>query len=173
MPRVRLRIATLVMFALPAANAQADAVIRSQAMRASTIAEYFIDEGRVRLELEIGMGDLDAFRNLLPDKILERMGQHATPLTERLPEFFSNDLVIALEDGAALPGRILEMKSRSRIRRDEISGAPLPVKGEEETVIFAVLEYAMPGRPRSLELRGPRMPAPVSIGYVVYHGLFP
>ena len=173
MPRVHLLIATLVMLALPAANAQADAVIRSQAMRASTIAEYFIDEGHVRLELEIGMGDLEAFRNLLPEKILERMEQDATPLAERLPEFFSNDLVIALEDGEPLTGRILEMKSRSRVRRDEISGAPLPVKGEEETVIFAVLEYALPRRVRSLELRGPRTQTPLSIGYVVYHGLIP
>jgi len=51
----------------------ADALIRPQAMFANSIAEIFVEESNVRVELEIGMGDIVAFRNLLPDAIYERM----------------------------------------------------------------------------------------------------
>lgn len=45
----------------------ADAIVRSRAMFADTIAEYFVEDDHVRLELEIGSNDIGAFRNLLPD----------------------------------------------------------------------------------------------------------
>ena len=52
----------------------ADAIVRTQAMFASTIAEYYVEEDRIRLELEIGAADLEAFRNLLPDEIYQKLG---------------------------------------------------------------------------------------------------
>jgi len=45
----------------------ADAIVRSQAMFADTIAEYFIEDDHVRLELEIGSNDVGPFRHLLTD----------------------------------------------------------------------------------------------------------
>ncbi len=47
----------LMLVALPI-TAFADALIVSQAMFASTIAEYFVEEDHVRVELEIGDGDI-------------------------------------------------------------------------------------------------------------------
>ncbi|MEE9148340.1 MAG: hypothetical protein V3U27_13175 [Candidatus Tectomicrobia bacterium] len=52
----------------------ADAIVRSQAMKASTIAEFFIEEDHVRVELEVGLNDLPAFQNILPDTLYEKMG---------------------------------------------------------------------------------------------------
>ena len=46
-------------------------------MPAGTIAEFFIEEGRIRVELEIGLENLPVFRNLLPDEIYE-ISSHAT-----------------------------------------------------------------------------------------------
>ena len=54
-------------------RAAADAMVRSQAMFANTIAEYFVEEGRVRVELEIGLDDLETFRDLLPDELLAKL----------------------------------------------------------------------------------------------------
>ncbi len=107
-----------------------DAIIRTQAMLASTIAEFYIEDGRVLLELEIGSEDLQAFRNLFPDEIYERLGHPPRAVTERLLEFFEEDLVIAVEDGGPLRGRILEMGPRPRVKRDEITGEPLPAVGD-------------------------------------------
>ena len=54
---------------------QGDALVVTRAMTASTVAEIFIDEDAVRVELEIGVTDLEAFVNLVPDELLERMGR--------------------------------------------------------------------------------------------------
>jgi len=145
--------------------------MRSQAMFASTIAEYFVEQDRVRLELEIGLSDLDAFRNLLPDDLHEKLGHAPRPLSERLAEFFEENLVIATEDGTPLPGRPLAIESRTRVRRDEISGEPLRAEGEEEdTVLFVELEYLLPEAAPVLDIRGLRSGARASVGFVVYHG---
>ena len=40
-----------------------DAMIVSKAMTASTIAEIFVEEDGIRVEMEIGVADLEAFDN--------------------------------------------------------------------------------------------------------------
>ena len=71
---------------LAPARARPDALVWTQAMFATTIAEYFIEEGRVLVELEIGLDDLEAFRNLLPDEIYAKLGHPPAPLPERLAQ---------------------------------------------------------------------------------------
>jgi len=157
----------LLLPALPAVPI-GDAIVRTQAMRAGTIAEFFIEEDRIRVELEIGLADLAAFRNLLPDEIYEGMGNLPHPLRERMPRFFRDDLEIIAGDGETLEGYIVEIGPRERIRRDEITGEPLPTDGgNEEIVVFARLEYQLLGHPEKLKIRSPGSTA--SVGFVVYH----
>ena len=52
----------LVAFSL-ARPVWADAVIAPQAMTATTIAEFFVGDGVIRVELEIGASHLPAFRD--------------------------------------------------------------------------------------------------------------
>jgi hypothetical protein len=158
----------LVLLLAPA-RARPDALVWTQAMFAATIAEYFIEEGRVLVELEIGLDDLEAFRNLLPDEIHDKLGQASAPLSERLEHFFAQDLAIVADDGPPLAGRLLEIGPRDRVKRDGITGEALPVpEGEEEVVVFARLEYRLPGKPATLTLLGPRGPKPASVGFVAY-----
>ena len=84
-----LRLITLVVGMVLSCATSADAIIRSQAMYAGTIAEYYIQQGEIRVELEIGLQDLQNFRNLMPDEIYQEMGHAPRPLVERLVEFFS------------------------------------------------------------------------------------
>lgn len=151
------------------APAAADAIVRTMAMRASTIAEISLEEGRAEVELEIGLADLEAFRNLMPDEIYERLGNDPEPLRERFGRFFTEDLVLTADGGPPLPGRILEMEARPRVRRDEITGEPLPAAGEDpEQVVFARLEYLLPGRPATVTLGG-RVARATGVGFVAYH----
>jgi hypothetical protein len=145
--------------------------MRTRAMLASTIAEYFVEPGRVRVELEIGLADVPAFENLLPDDVLRELGRDPAPRVERLARFFEHDLVVAA-DGGALPGRLVEIGPRPRLVRDDITGAALPAPegSEPETVIFARLEYPFSGEPQRLQLFGPRAGPPASVGFVAYHG---
>jgi hypothetical protein len=168
--RILLRLGLVCLCAgLLPTGAPGDAIIRTQAMLASTIAELFVEESRVYVELEIGLSDLEAFHNLLPDEIYEKLGNPPLPLGERLPRFFGEDLAIAGDDGEPLPGRILDIRPRPRVRRDEVTGEPLAQIQEEELVIFARLEYALSGEPSTLTFLGPPGGNRASIGFVAYH----
>ena len=145
----------------------------TRAMTASTIAQIYIEEDAVAIELEIGVSDLRGFRNLLPDAIYERLGYEPEPIARRLPRFFREDLTIRPDGGLPVSGRVVDMAARPRVRRDEITGEPLPlVDGEGETVIYARLVYPLDRRPAVLNIAPPRTKvggAAANIGFVVYH----
>ena len=82
--------------------AHGDALVQSQAMKASNIAQYYIEDQQVRVELEIGLESLPAFRNLMPDGIYREMGFGDDMIEQRLPRFFEQDLAL-LVDGEPLP----------------------------------------------------------------------
>ncbi len=149
--------------------AAGDAIVRSNALQASTIAEFFIEEHQILLELEIGGVDLAAFRNLMPDAIYERLGQSPRPRAERLEEFFARDLAILGPQGEPLSGRVLEIGPQDRVVRDIITGEPVaPKEGEAPaTVVMARLVYPFEGQPKTLTFSGP---PDASLGFVVYHG---
>ena len=107
-------------------RAAADAIVVSRAMEASTIAEIFIEDDSLRMELEIGIGDLAAFRNLLPDDIYSKMGYDPEPLSARIRRFFAGDLTIRPGRSDPLSGRITTIEPRARIIRDSVTGEPLP-----------------------------------------------
>ncbi len=162
-----------LLVSLPADLMQADPLMITRAMTASTIAQIYIEEDAVTIELEIGVSDLRGFRNLLPDAIYERLGYEPEPIARRLPRFFREDLTIRPDGGLPIPGRVVEMAARPRVRRDEITGEPLPlVDGEGETVIYARLVYPLDRRPAVLNIAPPRTKvggAAANIGFVVYH----
>jgi len=158
----------LTLLAWPMA-AVADAIVVSQAMFASTIAEYFVEEDHVMVELEIGMNDLPAFRNLLPDGIFQKMGYSPEPIEDRLEQFFSRDMAIYSE-GAPLKGHVINMGPESRVKRDPVTGEALPADTEEpEVVIVATLVYPFEQKPDSLTLTAPSVTGMASIGFVLYH----
>ena len=150
-----------------APDAHADAIVRSQAMSASNIAEFYVDERGVRVELEIGLDDLESFENLLPDPLYEKLSNETKPLKERLPLFFQQDLVITVDDGEPIPGYVIEMGPQERTRRDEVTGEPLPSDADApEIVISAKLLYPFETQPTSLTFINGRSR---SIGFVAYH----
>jgi len=158
----------LLLIAFPIA-AIADAIVVSQAMFASTIAEYFVEEDHIRVELEIGMGDLEAFRNLLPDAIYQEMGHKPEPVSERLKLFFERDFAL-YSNGAPIKGYIANMGPETRIKRDPVTGEEMPEDGTEpEVVIAATLMYSFENQPDSLTLASPGMTGLVGIGFVLYH----
>jgi hypothetical protein len=147
----------------------ADALVVSRAMFADTIAEYYVEDDLVRLELEIGQKDIGAFRNLLPDDLYRRLGYGETSHAERLARFTSRDVAI-LQGDAPLQGKITMLGPAERPRRDEITGEPLPTPEDQtEIVIRATIEYRFVERPQSLTLIAPRETGQANIGFVLYH----
>jgi hypothetical protein len=158
--------------ALPS-RLDSDAIMVTKAMTASTIAEIYIEKDAIRVELEIGVPDLEGFRDLLPDAIYEKLGHDPKPLANRLADFFREDLVFQQDGGAPLAGKVEAMEGRRRVPRDEVTGEPLPVADDEgEPVIFATLVYPLRGKPKVLTLQPPRDErgnANANIGFIVYH----
>lgn len=149
--------------------ARADAIIRTDAMLATTIAEYFVEADGITVELEIGFPDVEAFKNILPDALYKQIEKTSSPLKQRLEHFVSHDLRIT--DGSGpLPGTLVTIEPRRRIKRDEISGEPLPLTEEDtEQVVFTRLFYAYRNKAEQLTFHGLKAPSKAIIGYVVYH----
>jgi len=151
-------------------SVSADAIIRSEAMFASTIVEMSADEAGLTIDLEIGLNDLNAFRNLLPDGIYTELGFQPEPLAERLRHFSAQDFVVGVDGGERLQARIVAMGPEERVRRDSITGEPLASKeGEQETVVRARLFYAFEKRPDSITFGVGAIVGGAGIGYVFYH----
>lgn len=158
----------LIMIAglLPMAAA-GDAIIRTQAMFASTIAELYVEKTSVRLEMEIGLADIGAFRSLLPDDIHQQLGFDAAPMSARVARFLDSEFVI-FADGELLDGELLRIGPAERVRRDDITGEPLPAAAEPETVINATFLWMLDKQPQQIEF-GLALPDAASVGFVVYH----
>jgi hypothetical protein len=150
----------------------ADAVVRTQAMGASTIAEIFIEAESIRVELEIGQADLPAFQAVLPDEIRALLGFEPEAMKARLAHFFAEGMAIEADDSPPIVGRLVSIEGRERLRRDEVSGEVRARREDEpeEMVIFVVLEYPLTGEPRDLAIHGLRGSRPTSVGFVAYHG---
>jgi len=146
----------------------ADALVQNQAMKASTIIEFYIDEDGVRAELEIGANALEGFKNLLPDAIYRQFNYGDEAYNQRLQTFFSKELSLLTGDETYLTGQLLSIGPAKRILRDPINGTPLPIQDDAPEVIEATLYYSFPkGKlPEQLIFLSP--PAR-DIGFVAYH----
>jgi hypothetical protein len=155
-------------------TAQADAIMRSQAMLANTIAEIYVEETGMIVELEIGTADLPAFKNLLPDAIYSDLGYGEEPLIARLKQFSEQDLRFIATDANGnqqpLLGLITEIRPDERLQRDPVTGETIPSKeGENEAVIRVRLLYAFDSPPANLFFgTGPALTR-VAVGFVLYH----
>ncbi len=164
----------LLSAAMAPLTALGDALMVAQARTAATIADFFVDQQGIRVEIEVGARDLGAFRNVLPDGAYEKLGHEPSSAAERIKTFFEQDWVIRTDDSAPLVGRVVRLLPKKRISRDEITGEPLPVQPEDpENVLLVELAYSWNDPPKSLSLQPPmgddgRMPT-ANVGFVLYH----
>lgn len=156
-------------------RADADALVVTRAMQASTIAEVFIEGEQIRVKIEVGAADVDYFANALPDELYEKITGQTQPLEKRLRSFFESDWQI-LADGESLTGRLEHVVPAKRVVRDEVTGETLATQPKDaEVVIRVTLCYQLEGRPQTLTIRPPRIGDNVtaSIGFVCYHDGLP
>lgn len=134
-----------------------------------------IEERDVRIQIEIGVQDIAAFANLLPNELDEKVTGEAQPLEERLRTFLESEWQIRA-DGQALAGQLEQLVPAKRVVRDEVTGEALAEQsGDAEVVIRLVLHYPLTSHPRSISIRPPLTDnAPVAnIGFVCYHKRLP
>ena len=158
-----------------ATRTDADALVVTKAMQATTIAEIYITKSEVRIELEVGAADLAAFAELLPEGIYATLSAPDVPYEQRVEYFFRTRLTIQDESAQLLQGHIDSLTARRRIARDAITGDPLPEQPTDaELVVFAVLVYQLENLPKRLTIRSfPNASSVANIGFVCYHNDLP
>ncbi len=96
----------LLVFLILVQSARADWVNLTGAQSAPNIAEIYVEDGHIRLVLEIYVGDLDKFVNLLPDDFLKASGIEPPPIKERMRRFSEETFQFFTEDKKRLQAEL-------------------------------------------------------------------
>lgn len=166
-------------------RARADWVNLGGAEVAPNIAEIFVQDDGVRVMLEVFVGDLKLFSDLVPAAWMAESGIQAPPDKDRLKRFSQHGLTIRPDGGARLRADRIEVDRRLRIDRasplagtlDPYSGRTQPTPPDDPRVMYVELFYPfVAGRPKTLLIAPPVDEAgatKVTIGAVVFHRAVP
>jgi len=149
---------------------------------APNIAEIRVLKDSVEVSLEVYVGNLEVFQDLLPDTWFKGGAAKGRPAeAERLRLFAETGLQVRA-DGKLLEASVVLAEPRRRIDRladfarsaGQLTGTQIiPKPPEDDRVFYVELIYPFDGQPAELEFSPPVQPpeAPrVSIGFVVFHG---
>ncbi len=179
---LRRKILLLVLFlalTVPA-PARADWINLTGAENAPNIAEIYIDDDHIRLVLEVYVGDLETFIDLVPDDMLKEGGAGRSPLAGRMRRFSGETFRFVTGDGRKLRAKLKTAEPRLRKKRESpfvgminpVTRRPVPGPPEDKRVLYAELVYPFSGRPDTLTIIPPiggRGMAAASIGFIAYH----
>ncbi|MGH8579421.1 MAG: hypothetical protein ACREVK_04585 [Gammaproteobacteria bacterium] len=162
----RFGLLLLLWFAAPAS---ADWVAFTGAEKATTLAEIFIQEKHLRVQLEIGDADLSTFEDLLAASPQE-------PLERSLRHFSQHVFAVLTGDGRHLQPRLLRAKRQpQKDRRPSNTPDQAPAKAQA-LVLFAELEYELREQPRELTFVPPtdrNGGLKAEIGFITFHNGVP
>ena len=169
----------LLGFTITWTPANADWVSFTGAETARNVAEIYILDDRVEVNLEVYVGDLETFAALVPDNWIST-GETRPPLSERLNSFSSDTLRIVTGTGTQLQARLKLVEARQRIdRQSPYAGMINPITQQamseppkDKRVLYAELVYPFKGKPREITITPPlddKGLAIVAIGFIAYH----
>jgi len=177
---LRLYIPILILLLVYSSPAKADWINLSGAQSAQNIAEIYVNDDHVRLVLEIYVGDLDKFIDLLPDDFFKQSDVKPPPVQERMRRFSKDTFRFIADNEKHLEA---ELKlSEPRLRKDRpnpfagminpYTRQPIPGPPKDKRALYAELIYPFKTRPKMLTIIPPLdkrgVPA-VSIGFIAYH----
>jgi len=151
---------------------------------APNIAEIYILDDHVKVQLEIYPDDLETFKDLIPDDWVNEMSVNRGTAEERFAHFANNVFVIKTDTGEPLPARIDVVEARKRIdRRSPLAGMINPYTGRripdapaDKRVIYAEIIYPFEGKPEQLQIIPPldkHGSALITLGVIAYHRAVP
>ncbi|WP_170387935.1 hypothetical protein [Ruegeria atlantica] len=137
-----------------------DVIPYSGAEVARNIAVFRIEDGGIRLELEIYPEDLEVFEHAFQLKLTTASLATPAKFHQSLGEN-PESLVVARTDGKSLPFDVIRVEHRQRIDRaspfagmtDPLTGRPIPSPPENSDVMYLEVFYSFEGaRPETLIL---------------------
>ena len=148
------------------------------------IAEIYVLDDHVKLVLEIYVGDLDAFDELIPDDWLKDSNIKRSPIEERLQKFANNKFQFITDTGEKLSAKLILVEPRLRIdRKSRFAGMinpytrqRIPEAPEDKRVLYAKISYPFNTKPKTLTIIPPLNEegrALVNLGFIAYHKSVP
>ena len=173
--------------------AHADWMNLTGAETSQNIAEIYILNDHIKVNLEVYIGDLDKFEDLLPDDWLDESAGQRPSLEQRMHVFASKRLQFITEKGVKLPAKLELVEPRLRVdRMSAYAGMINPVTRqrirqapEDKRVLYAEIIYAFPsdgdGQNKTLKPEQIKIIPPLDengivtadIGFVAYHRAVP
>jgi len=163
-----MRFLLFIFYTLVSFNSlHADAIVINKAMQSPSIAQYYIDDKGVRLDLELSMDNVKKFADLYPNDFRKILGLKELPIDKRSKDFLTKKLAI-IADGKTLEGYVTSMHSGKKIQRDPITGDPLPVqKDNAPYVLYISIDYLFETpEPTTVDVISN---IPAGIGFILYH----
>jgi hypothetical protein len=161
--------------------ANADWINLSGAQNAPNIAEIYINDDHVKVELEIFVNDLVTFDRLIPDEFFAGTRIKRATLDERMQQFSNEDLQVIADNGLKLQANLKLIEPRFRKERpspirskiNPYTGQPIPGPPKDKRVLYAELVYPFKHKPQSLTIIPPldaeSKISKVPIGFMTYH----
>ncbi len=174
----------LIGAALAPWEAQADWLNLTGAETAPNIAEIYVLDDRVRLVLEVYVGDLDDFSDLVPDDWLNERSEARPTLEERMRQFSTEQFQFVTDTGEKLQGRLEIAEPRLRVDRQSpfagminpMTRQRVPEAPEDKRVLYVEIAYPFTEKPKQLTMIPPldaQGRATVTVGFIAYHKSVP
>ncbi len=184
MDRIPAGIVLMLAVFLSPVETRADWINLTGAETAPNIAEIYILDDRVRLVLEIYVGDLKIFEELVPDGWLMETVAERLPLEERLRSFAERTFQVVTDTGGKLAARLDLVEPRMRVdRKSPFAGMinpftrqRVPEAPADKRVLYAEISYPFQERPAELTFVPPvddEGRARTTIGFIAYHKSVP
>ncbi len=162
----------------------ADWINLTGAETAPNIAEIYVLEDRVKVALEVYVGDLEVFEDLIPDDWIKDGTLERAPTNERIERFSKQRLQLVTDSGERLRARVELVEPRMRVdRRSPFAGMINPMTRQrvpeppaDKRVVYAELSYPFTQRPQTLTIVPPlddEGRPRVTIGFIAYHESVP
>jgi hypothetical protein len=179
-----LRAFPLLVLLVITAPATADWINLTGSETAANIAEIYVMDDHVRLVLEVYVGDLEFFQELVPDDWLTQDTTGRSDEAARMRHFAEERFQFITGSGEKLPAEVLLVEPRERVdRRSPFAGMinpytrqRVPEAPADKRVLYAELRYPFDGKPAELIMVPPLDPqgrAEVTLGFIVYHKSVP
>lgn len=153
------------------------------------IAEIHVLDGHVKVKLEVYIGDLDKFEELMPDEWLKQSSDNRASLDKRMQIFANERLQIITEEGVKLPAKLKLVEARKRIdRQSAFSGMINPMTRQrvraapaDKRIMYAEIIYSFPKKEINLQPNQLTIVPPMdeqgivaaNIGFLAYHKAVP
>ncbi len=166
-------------------SARADWINLTGAETAANIAEIYVLDDRVKLVLEVYVGDLEFFDALVPDEWVKDEQLQRPAIEDRLRQFANSTFQFVTDTGEKLPAKLALVEPRLRTDRQSpfagminpMTRQRVPEAPADKRVLYAEIDYPFAEqRPKQLTMVPPldeEGRAQVTIGFLAYHKSVP